>query len=87
MSPLPHITEIMSQRSRIGPQDLNNQPLQVFLLLEPTLPPKEIHQNIIGRDFPGGPVVKTLSAGGPGLIPGRGTRFHIATAKDPTCHN
>ena len=32
-------------------------------------------------------MVKTPSAGGPGLIPGQGTRFHIATAKDPTRHN
>ena len=28
-------------------------------------------------DFPSGPVAKTPSAGGPGLIPGQGTKSHI----------
>ena len=28
-------------------------------------------------DFPGGPVAKTPNAGGPGLIPGGGTRSHM----------
>ena len=28
------------------------------------------------RDFPAGPVAKTLNAGGLGLIPGQGTRSH-----------
>ena len=49
------------------------------------------------RDFPGGPVVKTPtpSAGGPGSIPGQGTRSHMhaatkssnATTKEPACCN
>ena len=33
-----------------------------------------------GRDFPGGSVAETLNtpyAGGPGLIPGQETRFHM----------
>ena len=35
------------------------------------------------RDFPGGPVAKTQhsSAGGPGLIPGQGTRSHMPQPK------
>jgi len=34
----------------------------------------------MSRDFPGGPVAKTLcsNAGGPGSIPGQGTRSHMA---------
>ena len=33
----------------------------------------------MSRDFPGGPVAKTLcsNAGGPGSIPGQGTRSHM----------
>ena len=48
-------------------------------------------------DFSGGPVAKlhAPNAGGPGLIPGQGTRSHMhaatksshAATKDPTCHN
>ena len=34
-------------------------------------------------DFPGGPVAKTppSNAGGPGLIPGQGTRSHVPQLK------
>ena len=41
------------------------------------------------RDFHGGPVVKILpcNAGGLGLIPGQGTRFHMLPTKDPVCRN
>ena len=38
------------------------------------------------RDFPGGPVVKTLpcNAGGAGSIPGRGAKIpHVLAAKKP----
>ena len=33
--------------------------------------------NVADRDFPGCPVDNTPNAGGPGLIPGQGTRFHM----------
>ena len=33
--------------------------------------------NVADRDFPGCPVANTPNAGGPGLIPGQGTRFHM----------
>ena len=35
------------------------------------------------RDFPGGPEAKThpLNAGGPGLIPSLGARFHMLQPK------
>ena len=49
------------------------------------------------RDFPGGAVVKTHApnAGGPGSIPGQGTRSHMhaatksshATTKEPASRN
>ena len=49
------------------------------------------------RDFPGGAVIRLCApnAGGPGSIPGRGTRFHMlsateslhAASKEPTCCN
>ena len=54
-------------------------------------------KNFIYWDFPGGPVGKTLCSqcGGPGSIPGQGTRSHIhaatksshAATKDPACCN
>ena len=54
-------------------------------------------KNILG-DFPGGArkiKLHTPNAGGPGLIPGQGTRSHThaatksshATTKEPTCRN
>ena len=38
-----------------------------------------IHQEDMSWDSPGDPVAKTLcsNAGGPGLIPGQGTRSHM----------
>ena len=46
------------------------------------------HQSILKEstlgDFPGGPVVKTVcapKAGGPGLMPGQGTRSHMLQRK------
>ena len=41
------------------------------------------------RDFPGGPVAKTLHSQfrGWGSIPGQGTRSHMPQLKVPTCHN
>ena len=46
-------------------------------------------------DFPGGPVAKTPNIGGPGSIPGQGTRSHMHaatkglhdTTKEPMDHN
>ena len=43
-------------------------------------------------DSPGGPVAETPSsqppsAGGLGLIPGRGTRSHMLQLRDPACCN
>ena len=39
-------------------------------------------------DFPGGPVAKTYApnTGGPGSIPGQGTRFHMAQLRVHMLH-
>ena len=48
----------------------------------------EILIRCISWDSPGGLVVKTPNAGGPGSIPSQGTRSYMhAATKKSTCHN
>ena len=39
-------------------------------------------KNVLYREFPGGPVVRTLHFHGPGSIPGRGTKIPQAKFRD-----
>ena len=64
-------------------QELNQVPKQFSSLPWPTYPVPRILEfnNVLSRDFPGGPVVKTSpsSAGGAGSLPGQGAKIPHAS--------